>query len=560
MKNIKYIAFFLLSLLMVTGCSDWLKEENKTSVTSDFLYSNPQALERAVIALYAIDRSYFRLADTSSPFAYMLDIGTDLDWFRGGEGATFANYDALNSKNTNVSDFWTQQYGIIGKCNEILAAAQTMEQDSLVKKVIGEASLFRAHAYYWLMIKFGRLYLTTTPVTYDNIGKTTYTPAPEADIWNLINSDLDVAINNLSWNKSIPGRFNKGVAKHIKALVAMWNKNWQEAIKQTEDIFASGQYSLLPAPQDVFDGGKWGAPGDLNHSETIFAYQFKNDVGGGGTIVDGLFRGHRLGIITVAQYRTVTNSLCNYDFGCYGWGRLAPNNYLFSLYKDKVKDKRYQQYFRHYFTYWAPETLPSPNPQGKVVGDTIVPTAAKYWDLSLHPQCKKFEDKWTALAPAQTSSFKDIIMYRLAETYLIAAEAYMNVGNQAKAREYYNKTWMRAGNAEETGEITLQMIMDEQARELCMEGHRFSFLKRIGKLTDQIRNYGGEFTTNPTAAGRNLGVKVPTSYKIDFSAYVPATAADRRYYFKDGYANWPIPQSEIDQMGADNFPQWDAYK
>lgn len=32
------------------------------------------------------------------------------------------------------------------------------------------------------------------------------------------------------------GRFTKAVAKHIKAQVAMWQENWDEAIKQCEDI------------------------------------------------------------------------------------------------------------------------------------------------------------------------------------------------------------------------------------------------------------------------------------------------------------------------------------
>jgi len=552
MKNNIYLLLLLLSSLMTIGCTDWLKEENKTEVTTEFLYSDPQALERAVIALYAIDRSYFKQDEEVSPYAYMLDIGTDIDWFRAGGGSTFANYDNLNPRNTNVGQFWSHQYQIIGKCNEILAAAQTMEQDSLVKQVTGEASLFRAHAYYWLMIKFGRIYLTTDPTTYDNLSTKIYAPAADEDVWKLINADLDVAINNLGWDTPKSGqtveygRFNKAVAKHVKALVAMWTKDWNEAIKQTEDIFASGRYQLLAEPGDVFNGA------DLNHSETIFAFQFSNDIGGGGTLSSGRFMGHRLGIITVAQYRLIMG-YCDLELGCYGWGRLMPNNYLFSLY-DKVKDKRYQQFFRQYFTYNVPDMLPP----GKSIGDTIFPAnASQYWE-DFHPQCKKFEDKWTALTPDQTTSFKDVIMYRLAETYLIAAEAYMNVGNQEKAREYYNKTWMRAGNDEETRPITLQMIMDEHARELCMEGHRFAFLKRIGKLAEQVRNYGGEFTNNPAAAGRNMGVDVPTSYYVSYVA--PAAAANRRYYFKDGYENWPIPQSEIDQMGADNFPQWDAYK
>lgn len=554
MNKIIYILISCALLSFSAACTDWLDEEHKTKVSSEFLYSDPEALERAVIALYAIDRSYFKLDEQAGVYAYMLDIGTDIDWFRGGNGSTFAAYNNITSRNSNVKEFWQHQYQIIGKCNEILAAAKTMDQeDELVFRVTGEASLFRAHAYYWLWIKFGRIFLTTEPTTIDNIDQIVYTPAREEDVWKRINDDLDVAISNLDWETPTTsgglimyGRYNKAIAKHIKAKVAMWQADWEEATKQTEDIFEEQRYDLLTNPKDVFEGA------NLNHQETLFAFQFKDDIGGGGSLSSGKFMGHRLGIITVAQYRLIMG-YCDLELGAYGWGRLMPNNYLFSLY-DKNKDKRFQQYFRHYFTYEIPNKVPA----GKAVGDTIFPASSgQYWD-NFHPQCTKFVDKWTLLTPDQTTSFKDVIMYRLAETYLIAAEAWMNRGDQDKAREYYNKTWERAGNTKETGDITLQMIMDEHARELCMEGHRFSFLKRIGKLYDQVRNYGGEYTSNASAAGRNRGVNVPTSYRQSYAA--PAAAADRRYYFKEGYENWPIPQSEIDQMGEANFPQHDAYK
>lgn len=553
MKKIIYIVFSCT--LLLSGCTDWLDEEHKTKISSDFLYSDPEALERAVIALYSIDRSYFKKDEQVSVFAYMLDIGTDIDWFRGGGGSTFAGYNNLNSRNSNVKEFWTHQYTIIGKCNEILAAAKRMDQeDALVIRTIGEASLFRAHAYYWLWIRFGRIFLTTEPTTYENIDHTVYSPATEENVWKLINEDLDTAIGKLEWDTPttstgivMSGRYNKAIAKHIKAKVAMWQKDDDEAIRQVEGIFETQKYDLLPNPKDVFEGA------NLNHKETLFAFQFQDDIGGGGNLSSGKFVGHRLGTISVAQYRLIMG-YCDLELGAYGWGRLMPNNYLFSLYENKSKDKRYQQYFRHYFTYEMPSKLPV----GKALGDTIFPaTSGQYWD-NFHPQCTKFVDKWTLLTPDQTNSFKDVVLYRLAETYLIAAEAYMNKGDQDKAKEYYNKTWERAGNDKETRDITLQMIMDEHARELCMEGHRFTFLKRIGKLYDQVRNYGGEYTTNASAAGRNKGVNVPTSY---YKSYVaPAAAADRRYYFKEGYENWPIPQSEIDQMGADNFPQHEVYQ
>lgn len=553
MKKINHIVSLLVAALVFSSCTDMLTEEHQTKVTTKFLFSDKDALERAVIALYSVDRSYFKVEDQVNPFTYMLDIGTDLTWFRGGGGRVFSAYTGMTTKNANVEDFWTHQYRIIGKSNEIIYAASIMAQtDSIVLRIKGEASLFRAQAYYRLWVKFGRIYLNTEPVTYQNLDSFVYVPATKEEVFSQIKNDLDTAIYHLNWttptmNGSLQyGRFNKGVAKHLKATVAMWEEDWQEAITQTEDIFASpNHYQLMTEPKTVFEGA------NLNHSETIFAYQFSNEIGGGGSLVNGIYMGHRLGTITVAQYR-LKMKFCDYENGCYGWGRLMPNNYLFSLY-DKTKDKRYQQYYRQYFL----KIREDQTPLSKAVGDTVFPASStEFWD-NFHPQVAKFMDKWTALVPEQTNSFKDIILYRLAETYLMAAEAYMRIENQPKAREFYNKTWMRAGNDLETRDITLQMIMDEHARELGMEGHRFEFLKRIGKLYDQIRNYSGEYTTNIQAPGKNLGVNVLTSYYKTYAA--PAASADARFYYKNEYENWPIPQSEIDQMGAENFPQNPGY-
>jgi hypothetical protein len=360
MKKIKYIFFLFCAISVFSSCTDMLEEEQKTTITTEFLYSNKEALERAVIALYNVDRSYFKKDEQSSPFAYMLDIGTDIDWFRAGGGSTFANYDALNSNNANVSDFWKHQYRIIGKCNEILDAANGMDQqDSLVNRIIGEASLFRAHAYYWLWVKFGRIYLTTTPTTYNNLDDAVFKPATNEEVFNRMDSDLNVAIEKLAWEtpssggKVQYGRFNKAVAKHIKALVAMWEENWDEAIRQTEDIFNPIHgYALMPEPKNVFEGA------NLNNSEAIFAYQFLDGIGGGGSLSDGLYMGHRLAIITVAQYR-IKMKYCDLENGGYGWGRLMPNNYLLSLYQNKNVDKRYQQYFRHYFIKEREDQIPA---------------------------------------------------------------------------------------------------------------------------------------------------------------------------------------------------------
>ncbi len=522
MKKFNYI-ILSLSAVILFGCEDYLKEESKNKVTQEYLISTPTGLLQECIALYNVDRA--RVPDAeSSLYASLMDRGCDIDVFRGGGGATFFRYDNLLPTNGDVGTFWRHQYRLIGKANEIIAGAKNMELDDDVKRALGEASVFRARAYFNLLIRFGRLYLTTEPVTADNIGQLKFAPANTDDVLKLIYDDLDVAIEYLNWKnqEDYLGRFTRGVAKHIKAKVAMWRSDWDEAIKQVDDIDASGTYSLLSEPQTVFEGA------DLMHKEAIFVYQFSRERGGGA--------GHRMSLIYNPNYSKIPGFRWDLSLGGYAWGRSYPNAYLLSLY-NKDKDKRYKQWIKlpSQWVYQFADILPA----GKKLGDPATVSNTLFME-TMHTSTLKYYDKWTQLSASETASYKDVIVYRLAETYLLGAEAYMRKsgGSNEKALYYYNKTWVRAGNEKFTGVLTEQMIMDEHARELNFEGQRFEFLKRIGKFLSQTRTYGGETKADA----------------------ISADYLQPRNNLKDYHIVWPIPQDEIDQMGGNTvFPQNPGY-
>ena len=160
--------------------------------------------------------------------------------------------------------------------------------------------------------------------------------------------------------------------------------------------------------------------------------------------------------------------------------------------------------------------------------------------LNLHPACTKYNDSYTRISPQETQSFKDIIIYRLAETYLMGAEAYYHLGKSDSLSYYYNKTWERAGNTKFTGAITLDMIIDEHARELAMEGDRWFFLKRNGILIDRIKKYGGEYIKTTA----NVVLMNDTTIRDNVQPH---------------HVRLPIPQAQIDIMGKENFPQNEGY-
>ncbi|HMO38530.1 MAG TPA: RagB/SusD family nutrient uptake outer membrane protein [Saprospiraceae bacterium] len=83
----------------------------------------------------------------------------------------------------------------------------------------------------------------------------------------------------------------------------------------------------------------------------------------------------------------------------------------------------------------------------------------------------------------------DFPMFRLADAYLMAAEAIVrNNGNRDQAAQYFNTVRQRAfqgsaGNVN-ADQLTLDLLLDERARELYWECHRRTDLVRFGQLTD----------------------------------------------------------------------------
>ncbi len=615
MKN-KILILAFLSFLF-NGCSDFLVEKNETDLSTDFIYNTPDGLGFAVTALYSIQRDMGKKfgengGNSSLPTSGLM-TGDDITFTRAGDGdwSGTAWYDPtkLTPNNKDVEGFWLYNYRIIGKANEIIFYGLQQDQnDPKVKQALAETYCFRAHAYFNLLRRFDNIYFTTIPVTPYNVNDPIdYQPADQAVVMNQMKLDLNYAINNLAWSTTQPGRFTQGAARHIKALVDMWpiNQNLStmdldDAIVQVEAIKSQSMYALMPEPKDVFNPASTSLLGaKISNSECILVEQWSNQVGGAPSNLSGTQSGHRFASATLTRYdnKTIVSSpsalLTDMEQGGVSWGRIYPNDYLLGLY-DRVNDKRYNQYFRQNFTFnniptpltrrlivqsWDMNYLlingqPNPNlgitvPANVAVGQTLTFTLANgdiapkfmvsNYALDMHPSTTKYFDKWTRTT-VDNPSYKDVVTYRLAETFLIGAEAYLRKGNQAKALEFYNKTWVRAGNAPRTAALTLQDILDEDARELSQEnlGHRWYLLKRFGPTTmsTQIRTYAGSDNY------LNKVVYSSTTGKTTLAAANATNAANyiliRSNFNVTRNIRWPIPQSQINAMGG-NYPQNPGY-
>ncbi len=524
----KIVIIFAGIILFLSSCTRLLDENNETRYSAEYIYGSPEGLKLAVNALYALLRYYAN--DTENATVFALERGTDLAVTNGGTGNFYGIYDPNNLRPSaaQVEFMWRTMYQIIGKANEIIAAGSAMDDTPEVRRSIAEAKGFRAQAYFLLYRTYDRIWLNTEPATPDNIDKPKeYRAASQAEVFKLIYDDLDYAKDNLSWTSYEPGRFNQAAARHIKAKAALWLKDWDTALDEVEKIEESGFFRLIDL-DNVFNAG------DLNHEEALLVQQWSKNVGG--NLSNATPRGNYYAAYFIAAYRIeiggTAEYACSYENWGYTYGRCLPSPYLFSLY-DQQKDRRYQAYYVHQYR----NTTDRPHPYGNVTvqpGDYFPLYKSGVINRNVYPGCIKYGDIWTRRA-AETRGYKDVILYRLAETYIIGAEAALRKGDQGLAKYYFNKTWERAGNDPFTGTLTIKDIMDEQARELSFEGDRWYFLKRLGKLIDQVRNYAGDPQISASVAGR---------------ANLPANPH---------FIRWPIPESEVINMGAENFPQNPGY-
>jgi len=182
-------------------------------------------------------------------------------------------------------------------------------------------------------------------------------------------------------------------------------------------------------------------------------------------------------------------------------GYLTPPKYIDStiwLYKgDWNNDMRNSSYNIQRTWYWT-------NPASAYYGQAITPANSQIpseFSTRCAPQFKKsvsathygkFKDATSGQTHDNGRTYKDWYIMRLAETYLLRAEANMLKGDAGAAAADINVVRNRArATPVAGGDVNLDLILDERARELYMEEFRISTLMRTGKLIEYILKYNG---------------------------------------------------------------------
>jgi hypothetical protein len=536
MKKIKYL-LLVVAILLLSGVScDVLDEQIVSGVTEDSHYSTPNGFRDAVKASYERFRDFYG----REPGCAVTVFGTD-EYTNGGHGGYqyFNKYIAgLDGEANYIWDPWRAFYEGINTCNAALRWAPDADVPEDEKAVLmGEVKFLRSQYYFLLVQLWGPVHLTLE----ETVGvETEANRTPENEIYDAIIEDLEDAIAVLpgKGQEKEFGRITKPAAQHALALVYLTrayksygqSSDFSMAASLAEEVINNSGHVLLDDYQRIYNsddgnGGLVHTTESEQNDEIIWSIQYDADM-----LLNG--EGNQNHLYFRCWYETFNDGLDRALGHGYGrpWIRFRPTPWLLENFRPLDVDSRYVKSFQDTWYYNTDRNIPA----GAHVGDTAIyitsktaaelDTAAMYarlpgvkiftWNLSeidqdwclwrtdvsvnapninIFPVPWKWDDNLRPSLNEQRGS-RDFPVYRLGETYLIAAEAALGAGDAAGAAGFLNAIRRRAAfdgmeaQMEVTaGEVDLDFILDEWSREVFGEQQRWLDLNRTGKLIERVK-------------------------------------------------------------------------
>jgi hypothetical protein len=428
----------------------------------------------------------------------------------------FFQYGSLNAENSGVNKLWTSLYSIINSANIII---NTEGVDPAAK---GEAEFFRAYSYNMLVTLWGPVPLLTESKAEP---RTDFTRNAVSEIDAVIAADLNDAIANLPevGKTKTQNRINKDCARILAGEAFNRMGKYSEAEAAVTATITSGNYQLISERYGKFlsDAGdyysdmfRWGNQRrSQGNKEGIWVFQMEYDR----DVTGGTINAPQQRRNWVAAFHKLTDFMQNADsIGGRGNGRLRLSNYVkYGIWeKGDIRNSNHN-IRRILYTnkpnvskdVWVKEIngFPYRVDEGTEGATKVtVKTGDRcYWTVKdtlavMYPH----PTKWGGYDTTDDfgwSLVKDWPLMRLADAYLLRAEARIQQNNLAGAAEDINvlrdrafKTYRAESGNAEAGKVTaaqmnMDFLLDERIRELVGEENRRYTLCRTGKLAERVK-------------------------------------------------------------------------
>ena len=537
MKKIIY-CLMTVALLALNGCDEsaFLKEEPRADIYSENLLVDYQGFQSMITALQGMMRKEY-CRHPSIPFALngVFGGGADNTWGNniGSTGDKF-NFmlQPLNIKRTDndlFKDVFEWLYQIVNTSNMVISRAENTtvnwggttdsEKEANKNSIVAQARFFRAWAYRHLTYSFGAVPLSTEEITGTNY-RADWERTPVSEIRETMAADFQFAIDHLPLRATNNNYLSAAMARHYLGELYLAEGNPTKAIEVLKPLVESSEYGLMttsfgtsPATPgcpfiDVFkspsykDGNKevlyyftnaepleatTGVPAQDGWMKSTYKAYYANDATcKKSNLSDPEYTSRKL---TWAQVFWLNN-------GGKGTARLSPTNGALRLYNYKGMGKQDMR-VKEPAMLW---TIWEKNAQGEIQAflyggktpiDTTI-TAAMTNINNTQIANYKFPSvrKWDYTQKVETSgdidaNYNDLPYLRIADTYLLYAEAQFKAVNSAEAIKWINKVRNRAGVVDITeSDLTtggVDLVLDERSRELLCEEERRHTLIRVSQ-------------------------------------------------------------------------------
>lgn len=497
MKNKIYslLAAVAACPLLMTGCVGDLDQYPHTSTTSKDVYTSAANYESVLSGIYTsmiVNLSSISDDDRYQNYTRALlmfqECSTDTmdDVWLAGESMTDVNNQSWNAGDPWVSAIYYHIYNIIALTNEFIRNASddnisgfSESDQEKIRSWRNEARGLRAIAYYNMLDLFPVASFVT-----ENDGVGSYIPEvyTHAQLFSFLESELKELGTELPQTNY--GHFTKGAAltllarMYLNAEVYIGEEKYTECIDCCNQVMALG-YSLESDYAKLFN-----ADNHLRTNEIIFALACNAEhtvAWGAGTY-----------LVCATRFDNDDGMLDEFGVSSY-WNCLRVRPQLVDLFSDGDTRAMFGDKDRKYYD-TAPEEY------YEIEGDTQYKYKDRSKEITGHDETtsgwlmnkwtNKTDDGETASDTRVNGAETDYPVYRLADVYLMLAEAVLRGGSGAtrsEALSLVNKVRERAYGSSagdiSDNDLTLSFIMDERGRELYSESIRRTDLIRFGKYT-----------------------------------------------------------------------------
>lgn len=560
---------FLFIVFLVFSCSDdWLKPDPLSFYTPENIFVDKEGFEAALIRCKKEINSENH--GEYSPLVAETDYSDLAVALRQSD---FTKVTPSTSYQLPILTFFKDAYGYIKNANTIISRIDDIEWDNETDRniILSEALWFRAYWYLRLVNSYGDV-----PWEGEELKgpKLDYYSTSRWAIIEKIRDDLIFAAENLPVTPANLGDVSKGAANHLLTKVYLSNCEFDNAIEAATKVIDGG-YSLMT---ERFGSSKsltyHGNKSYIEHNVMwdLHRIENKNDPANTETIYATVDRPDAspdtwwddVGIQTLRNftpsYWKVLDSrgarASNWDF---------PQGDTLGIGNGDVRTNdfwHYEIWEDENYTWETTPDLRRADCNWIEMGDSIAeiitwdPESPNYGEPLNKKYYKDLNDTIDTWYPwphnklyAATPNYRqpragqgDMYIYRLAETYLLRAEAYYFKGEFGLAAEDINKVRERAkAPLIDASDVSIEYIFDERARELYAEEMRHSEMVRVSfqMAKENIDGY-------------DLSSIFERNWYHDRIMRVNQHYHEPVYYFWDVEATlypqhilWPIPQDVI---------------